>query len=240
MKFGLVTIAYKEERFIGPFVKHYLPLVDRLLVLVSNEPWYGEAESIDWTPEIADKCGAEVYVDHWQSEAQQRNAGLTALSDCDWIFTLDPDEFFTAETFTRIKGFLATVSGNVCAASQMLTYWKDSYRIDPPESHKPVVAVRGSHSAYFTVNRGVNADLALLPYAWALHHLSWARTNEEVWSKLSHFSHNVDFDVKKWYDEVWTKWEPNMRNFHPVNPSQYAKAIEASIPKEIKELFDGK
>jgi len=69
-----------------------------------------------------------------------------------------------------------------------------------------------------------------------LHHMSWARTDAEVWSKISHYAHAKDFDIKQWYNNVWLKWKPGMQDVHPITPDTLHDLIEARLPKELEGL----
>lgn len=230
MKLGSVAIAFNERRFISSHLNHIPSDLDKL-VLVSENPWYGHLEEDDGTDKIA-KEYADIMKYDWASEADQRNVGQVYFKGYDWIITLDPDEFLDDEGWQNLIEFLRNTSAEAVTCSGMHTYWKDGYVAEPPETHKGVIAVRPS--VEFTDKRAVNAPTQQAP-VW-VHHFSWARTDEEVWSKISHYAHAGDFDLEYWFENVWKKWSPGDKNVHPVNPESLHDFVKASLPEEIERL----
>lgn len=237
MKVGLVTVAYNEERFIEPFLKHIPDWVDEKLVLVSSTPWQGEPELPDATDIIAEKMGATVIVHDWASEEEQRNAGQDYFHDYDWIIILDPDEFLDKKGWSELYEFLQPIQGipydeAYCVENQKV-YWKDGWYATPDRDYKQLALVRPT--VRFVDKRVVDRwQGGFIPVT--IHHFSWARTDKEVWSKISHYAHAKDFDIKDWYDNVWLKWEPGMEDVHPTSPDTLHKLIPAELPAEIEEL----
>jgi hypothetical protein len=241
MKFAIQTIAYKEERFIKRFIEYYKYMVDEILVLNSTVPYYGREDkdkAVDWTKEYAEQAGARVVQGTWAYPKDQRNDGLDLLKDHDWIFILDPDEYYAREDFERLKKVLSTANGNAYV-SKMHTYWQREYKIEPPEGHRPCVAVRAKSKVRFAHSRGINESPHRLPDSFILHHFSWVRSDKEVWRKISHYGHSNEFDVHHWFQEKWVRWTPGTMNFHPISPPQYHKAVKVTnLPEEIKEIHD--
>jgi hypothetical protein len=153
------------------------------------------------------------------------------------VLILDPDEFYTKGDFGRLKQILSSASGTAYA-SAMHTYWKNGYRIDPPEKHRPCVAVRSGSRARFTHSRGTNASLLRLPNDLILHHFSWVRTDYEVLRKISHYGHSREFDTRRWYEDKWIKWMPGSKDFHPITPGQYHDTVKAEVPDDLKEVYE--
>jgi hypothetical protein len=122
--------------------------------------------------------------------------------------------------------------------AEQRTYWKKGYAISPPEGHRQIVAIKGNSDIKFTDKRGINRDVMRLPENVILHHFSWARTDAEVLNKINHFSHNPEFNIQDWYNNLWLKWSPSMTNLHPVNPGQYQKAIPIEVPSELKHIME--
>lgn len=240
MKFALATIAYHEERLIRPFVRHYREMVDKILVLNSTVPWNGPLEDYDCTADFAKAEGAQVFKHHWPSEHSQRNAGLTVLSDYDWVFILDPDEFFSKEDFEKLKLWIEedskkwTFKNAYCVPLE--TYWKGAYKLVPRDTHCPVIAVNPKASAaMFNDKRGLATEAYDAPFL--LHHFSWVRTDEEVFRKLTHYGHAGDFNGVEWYNKIWLKWYPEMKNLHPFDTKKWVETVPCKIPKELEHLL---
>lgn len=232
MRVGLVTLAYHEPRFITPFLKHIPDWIEEKLVLISTVPWQGLPEKIiDHTAKLAELAGGYVVQHDWPTEHAQRNAGQDWFYDMDWIIILDPDEFLDRQGWDNLREFLeheADTSAFVCRSQY--TYWKHGGVISPPEEYKQIIAVRPS--VRFVDKRVVNTNWGYAPVD--LHHFSWARTNQEVIKKISHYSHAHEIDAEKWYKEVWLA--DKRENVHPLTPEALKKVIEANLPKELEEL----
>jgi len=230
MEYGLITVAYREERFIKKFLRHVPRWVDRKLVLISEKPWHGKSVPNDGTQDQA-KGGIPI-VSTWSSEEDQRNTGLSMLEDCDWVIVLDPDEFLSSEDWNKLKDFLDETDADAVVAEGQYTYWKDGWVADPPKDYQMLIAVRPH--VKFVDKRVVNTGYVEAP-VW-VHHFSWARTDKEVWNKISHYAHAEDFDIKKWYKEVWKKWKPGMQDVHPTTPDTLHDFKKAKLPPEIERL----
>ena len=231
MKLAISTIAYKEERFIVPFIQHYQNKVEEILVLKSASPWSGD-DVEDKTGTIAKSLGATVIEYIWDNEHSQRNAGQEYLYEYDWIIVVDPDEYFDDENWLKLINYLEETEADAVIVEGQYTYWKDGWVADPPRDYQQLVAVRPN--VRFVDKRVVGSAYSIAP-VW-LHHFSWARTDEEIWNKISHYAHSKDFDIKDWYENVWLRWKPGMIDVHPTSPETLHKLIPANLPKEIERL----
>lgn len=231
MRLAIETIAYKEERLIPKFVQSVQDRVDEILVLNTTNPWFGESEK-DSTASIAESLGATVVKYDWENEESQRNAGLEYLSDYDWIIVLDPDEYLSNEDWDRLILFLEDCEAPAVIVEGQFTYWKSGYVADPPRDYQQLIAVRPS--VRFVDKRVVNTGFVTAP-VW-IHHFSWARTDEEVLRKITHYAHAKDFDGIKWYENVWKDWNPDVQDVHPNTPETLHNLIKAKLPPEIEIL----
>lgn len=232
MRLAISTIAYKEERFIVPFIQHYQNKVEEILLLNTSKPWNGDQDGIDNTPNIARSLGASVITHDWKSEEEQRNAGQEFLLDYDWIIIVDPDEYLSGDDFSNLTSYLEGTDADAVIVEGQYTYWKNGYVADPPRDYQQLIAVRPS--VRFVDKRVVGSPYVVAP-AW-LHHFSWARTDDEVLSKISHYAHAHDFNIKDWYENVWKRWRPGMTDVHPVTPETLHNLIPANLPKDIERL----
>ena len=86
---ALVMIARDEARCIERCLRSAAAVVD--------EMWVLDTGSVDDTPALARRCGAQVRHWDWCDDfAAARNAAL-ALTDCDWRLVLDADEWIGAD-----------------------------------------------------------------------------------------------------------------------------------------------
>lgn len=228
MKYGSVACAYKEERFIVPHLKHLPNWIDEKIVLNSTSPWFGEDTGNDKTVELAEPY-ARVVRAYWDTEESQRNTGQAIHEDKDWAIVLDPDEFLDNENWAKLKDFLETTDADAVIVENQRVFWKDK-EVSPCNDYQQLIAVRPHIK--FVDKRIVGANYVEAPVE--LLHFSWARTDDEIWSKISHYAHANDFDIKKWYGEVWLA--DKQTNLHPVTPEALGGLIEAKLPPEIERL----
>jgi len=232
MKLAISTIAYREERFIVPFIQHYQNKVDEILVLNTSKPWNGDSNDRDRTAAIANSLGATVITYPWKSEEEQRNAGQDYLSDFDYVLVIDPDEYFSNADFEHLLQFLEDGDPEAVIVAGQYTYWKDGFVADPARDYKQLVAVKPT--VRFVDKRVVGTGYVEAP-VW-LHHFSWAKTDDEVLRKITHYAHSGDFNIKEWYENVWLRWQPGMTDVHPTTPDTLHNLIPANLPFEIERL----
>lgn len=92
---SLCLIAKNEEHSIGRCLKSAKPFVEQIVVV--------DTGSTDFTVEIAEEMGAEVYHHLWQDDfALARNISL-AKATGDWILFLDCDEELDAKTAPLLR-----------------------------------------------------------------------------------------------------------------------------------------
>lgn len=205
--------------------------IEEQVVLLSSVPWYGKNEEPDQSEELAFAAQAAVIKHNWYDETNQRNAGQEFLSDYDWILNLEPDEFLSDDSWAKLYTFLEQAEGDAYVIKQRV-FWGKGFESDPPEDFVPIVVTRPS--VRFIDKRVIDSEWTYLPDDIELLHFAWARTDEEIWKKISHYSHAVDFDTDRWYKEVWLS--RNTTNVHPTTPSAIPKLKQAVLPKEIEEL----
>lgn len=234
MKIGLLTVAYNEGRMMPKFLSHLPKWINTTVVLVSNTPWFGKAELPDNTDITAEKMGADVIVHDWDSEEEQRNAGLDYLNDCDWVIVLDPDEFLDNSNWKKLRGLIdQNPENNAFVVDHQKVYWKDGWHAVPDRDYQQLILVRPNR-VRFVDKRVIDSSFAIAPVF--IHHFSWAKTDAECWSKISHYAHAKDFDIEKWFNEVWLKWTPEMQDVHPTTPETLHRFQKAKLPTELERL----
>jgi hypothetical protein len=108
----------------------------------------------------------------------------------------------------KMKSFVLDHPEPDCWHVSLHTYWKSYlYRIDPPEPLKPPVFVKVG-AVRFTRNRlAEGAKHGLIPEEIGIcHHLSYARSDDEVFRKITTFSHANEV-IPGWFENVWKKWD---------------------------------
>ena len=96
MRFGAVVPCLNEWRFVPAVVGQLLKVVDRCLVLRCTRSFSGAPAALSALPVLDPRV--EVIQGAWENAHETRNVGLEALADCDYVFTLDSDEFGVLDT----------------------------------------------------------------------------------------------------------------------------------------------
>lgn len=229
LKFALATIAYREERMVGKSLRHIPDWIDIKMVLLSSKPWIGDEEPPDKTMEKAKAAGGTVIQNYWENEHTQRNTGQQMLEDYDWIITLDPDEFLDERGWDKLKSFLETADQGAYVCQHQRVFYKKK-EVYPHTDYQQIIAVRPS--VRFADKRVVNTTYGVAPVE--LYHFSWRRTNQEILSKIKHYSHAHEFDVDAWYRDVWLT--DRSINLHPLTPETLSGLIDSDLPPELKSL----
>lgn len=231
MKIASVCCVYNEAHYLPRHLKHMPIWVDEQLVTVSEKPWYGDELLDDGSAKLASDMGATVLRYPWKDEVEQRNAGQDYLSDYDWILNLEPDEFLDNDNWERLHQFILGNPELPAYVTKQRIFWGKGFESDPPEDFSPIILTRPS--VKFIEKRNVNSAWEWIPNLTLLH-FAWARTDEEIWKKISHYSHAIDFNIDDWYHNVWLARKTE--NVHPLTPESIPKLIPAVLPPEIAEL----
>ena len=121
----------------------------------------------------------------------------------------------------------------------MNTYFKRvDWRVTPREPHAPVIAVRNTTPAPFMDGRCVKSYCCMERWdGGILEHFSWARPEPEIVMKLKTFSHALQVRPG-WYEDVWKRWTPASRNFHPLGTGDgYQGVCVSEASQEIRDYW---
>lgn len=231
MKVASVCCVYNESHFLAKHLNHMPDWVQEQVVLLSAKPWYGDELADDGSERIAKGCGATVLKFNWPDEVMQRNAGQEYLWDFDWILNLEPDEFLSDEEWQRLYEFIWSEPSLDAYVTGQRIFWGKGMESDPPEDFKPIVLTRPH--VRFTEKRNVDCVWDIIPDL-TLYHWAWARTDSQIWKKVSHYSHAVDFDIKAWFRDIWLARATE--NVHPTTASSIPRLIPAVLPPELENL----
>ena len=251
-RYAVLTVAFNEEQYITACINNWKDVVEHHTVLVSTRPWNGDSAT-DTTFFRARNAGAETIAGAWKTEHEQRTWGLARLYDYDYVLIVDADELYTKEDQQKIIKRLdnpidiSYVSNRAIPAFRcgtMTTYWKNSdYILDPKDRHKPIIAV-DPKQLYCHEHRQfkyINNEIDSLEYAPEIdiscHHMSWAKPDHKIAEKIQSFSHHDDIR-ENWYENVWTKWEPNSKVLVRPYGREESIAVYEPAPDEICLLID--
>lgn len=234
---GVLGVAFRAERFISAWCRQLRISDSRFelfpLAVCGEKGWHSDWKQDD-TPRIASEEGVHVLEGNWETDSQQRNAGLEYLRDlgCEWALVIDTDEFYTR---VGISALVHSLSGpyDVLRAPMMDVYWKSPhFKIKPAQHDNPIVAIKTDRE--FSFSR-LSQSLGQESHA-RLHHMSYVRTDREMLAKIQSFEHHFEI-LPEWYENVWNAWELGNVNLHPVVPTQFFQAVLEPAPDEILELL---
>lgn len=232
-KLGVMITAFNEERFIQPVVKQFDEIIDDVIVTVSAKPWHGDIEP-DGTLRKARGIGKSVFSFNWKNEAEQRNWSMDHLSECSYVLVCHTDTFFIKEDIKKIKEFIQTATERQYDIESKM-YWKDLDTIVKPDPLLRAMLIR--NDVRFVENIRIEDMSTTAPIVPDVicHHLSWAKTDNEVKTKLATYGHAKEI-IPNWYEEVWLKDKDT--DFAPTNPSDYKSKEKYSCPDEIRRYFE--
>jgi hypothetical protein len=246
-----VCCVYDDDEWLPVMVEACYPALDRLVFLVARHPWNGESsDNVRTCDAIAACCDPEnkiaIVRGDWPTEAIQRNAGLEmcAAEGMKYCFVVDADEIYDPAALKLIMALALSRSEVDIWHVSLFTYWKSyRYRIDPIERYKPAILVKVGSSRFFE-NRVIQAGaVGVIPKQVAIcHHMSYARTDDQVARKIARFSHARELRPH-WFDQVWKRWdgEPELEDLHPVDPSKYKRAVRQEVrlyPPALKLRYE--
>lgn len=229
MRVGLVSLAYNEARFLKPFLNHIPEWVDEKLVLITAKPWFGEHLEDDGSGKVAQNAGATVLKYPWDNEEEQRNTGQDYFNNCDWVITLDPDEFLSDDNWDILREYLEFTSSDAAVVEKQRVFWKNK-EVSPCNDYQQLI-VSKPHIRFID-KRVVNTAYDVAPVE--LLHFSWARTDDEVYKKITHYAHANDFDTQAWFKDVWLA--DKQEDLHPTTPESLKALVDAHLPPEISKL----
>lgn len=179
-----------------------------------------------------------------QNEVRQRQRMADFMGPGGWHVQLDTDEFFL--NFTAFAAYLKTIRTKrkvniVCPWITLYKQVPDGFFYVKPERFSEVeyiqVATRWPHYEYGRRNGFFNIHCN-----FPLLHLSWARSESEMWEKLNNWGHATDFDVLRYF-ELWQRVNKDnykgYTNFHHLHPEAWprlgylqGKSVDAMIVTE--------
>lgn len=233
--FAGLCCVYDDPTWLAQMISSVYSQVGALYFLVSDRPWNSErvdnTRTISIIREFPDPDRKIHFIPgDWTNETDQRNAGLALMAQAgfQYCFIVDADELYDPVDLTRMQTAVLSRTDVGCWYMSWFTYWKsEEFRIDPPEQYTPAVFLR-LDCARFRENRHVIAPMhgVLSPQIGMCHHMSYARSDEEILRKIRTFSHAQEIRPE-WFEKVWLRWNSDhgLENLHPVYPAAYRRAI---------------
>lgn len=239
MTLGAVYCTYNACSFLTESVRRVYPLVDKVIFLVNFMPWCGDPFpvlrgntiiTILDIPDIDNKF--EIVVGYWKDEAEQRNAGLKILrdKDVDWCLIVDDDELYNYEELKNIRHMLENDGIHAAYLIYHQIYWKDRDTIIEGVFGSFPTLARTDGTVNFNENRMIlvkelHTWFSLSANMIMCHHMSYVRTDEEMYRKIQSFSHANDV-IPDWYERIWLGDVTTY--LHPSGGDRFQRTVSAS------------
>jgi hypothetical protein len=231
------------------YIYHSLPLlyeaadeitiaIDQDRITWSGKPFLFDEKVIDWIRSIDTSKKIKIYEDHFykeglttmQNDTRERTMVAEFMGDGGWHVQIDADEYFPEfKKFVQyLKEEVSLLENAANDPVDVYLFWttlfkqtdtgfvyiKDSAESFPAATNKPVyTAARQTGSRPHYAN-------------FVVFHQSWARTPEEIGTKINNWSHSADFNVADYFTFWQSVNESNYRllkNIHPVTPKAWKK-----------------
>jgi hypothetical protein len=179
-----------------------------------------------------------------ENEVRQRNLMAARMGEGGWHIQLDCDEYFL--NFSQFVKFLRSMppSNNPfnvsCAWITLFKKIDAGFLYIMPANHSEIEYIQvATRTPVYEFGRR-NAHFNLYTNYKILHQ-SWARTSEEINTKISNWGHKDDFDSKQYF-AVWNDLTKTnyveLRDFHPIEPSRWHSLHLAQF-NSIHDLVNG-
>jgi hypothetical protein len=158
--------------------------MDRILVTNSTMPWDDTESHEDNTVEVCEKSGLDnlqLLRGNWSkdSEHNQRNMAMKALSDCDFVFLLDSDEIMMIGEQRRILEVAVQTPEMDAFGVRTIPYFNDlSHQALYDEGNTPLALVRPTVN--FFVTRCIKEPWKDLSKDFSIHHFKFLQPKSDI------------------------------------------------------------
>lgn len=177
-----------------------------------------------------------------ECEVRERNLLAKAMGEGGWHVQLDADEYFL--DFNGFCEFLRKQSVlqkevNYCVV--LLNLFKKL-----PEGYLYIISGRldtiqvATNKPHYQYGRKNDYFNKIAPFF--ILHDTWARTDVEVWQKITNWGHKNDFDATAYFNFWKSLSKENyqtIRDFHPIEPALWHRLefMEATTVEELTKKF---
>jgi len=244
-----VYCTYDDAEWLPHSLASIYPAVDAIYILISDRPWNGPHLAPDETlqcveafPDPSKKI--RLVRGHWSGEVEQRNAGLELLArdGFTYCFIIDSDEIYDTDALIQMFRYALSKPEVGCWHCWFIVYWKSPrYRIDPPENHHPPVLLKLGAGAFAEYRNCLAHSHELIPPQIGFcHHMSYARSDEQILKKIRSFSHSHQIDPL-WFEKKWKGWDQDhaVTDLCPYNPGVFQRTAEVpleALPRVLREI----
>ena len=222
-------VALMSIRNEAPWIEHSIhmvaPFVDGIVIGRGLKSWRNDFVTDDGTTELLKpyiQDGPVVYfeMEAPESDEWQRNQVLNKIRevhpDCDYVFIVDPDEFYHTKDLDEL--FLYCDERDPSDLGTVRVYAKQFMKnmiTCVGEEHFGPVMISLRDQTHFSYIRNVDQDWQET-FDIFLYHMTAVRSNHAMEEKILGWSHSHEV-VPRWLEEVW--YGNKQTELHPVSPS---------------------
>ena len=227
-RFAAVVCVYDDDSWLAPAIESVYAACEVIWFLVERHAVEWRAHRSDRTRRADSRAAGSRRQDSrgtrtMAGRSHERNEGLRLVAEAgiEYCFVLDADEIYDSAQLSAAMDIVRRHPQIDCWRLSCLTYWKSCrYRVEPPEALAAPVFIRVG-SGRFIENRNFEAarQMRFAPETIVFHHMSYARTDEQILRKIKTWGHARDV-VPDWYENVWRKWDDDhsLQNLNPCWP----------------------
>jgi len=248
--FAAMYVVYDDTEWLECSVASIYSAIDAIYFFVSDVPWNGpptgNQKTIECINNLHDPDGKIHLVEgHWPEEVDQRNQALAELivDDFKYGLIIDADEIYNTNALKNMMQYAIERPEIECWHVVTTIYWKSPlYRIHPPEAYHPPVFLLLGTGGFVEYNNCLASSHDLIPPEIGFqHHMSYARSNEQIKRKINSFGHANQIR-EGWYEKVWMGWDDDhtITDLSPYNPGAFERTVDVSVevlPEAVREYM---
>jgi len=243
-KFATHVVLFGQDKWVMKNIENAYPHVDKIYIAYSDKPWTYNPNarneyknsfdlSIIRNSKFTDKV--QIIEGVWATEEDQRNACVDAANndDMDFLMIHDADEFYNYLDFSKLVEYVKNHQEYDYFKIGWHCFWKNFNYILLDETGNlitgyPEFCLNLKRNVRFASKRRPNkTNFNIIPeYLGLCYHGSYVLTDEELLQKINTWGHTNDFNKDQWFNEIWKKWTPEMRNLHLVHPPAWSMAVK--------------
>ncbi len=247
-----VVAQYKlffGDEWLGTSVDSIAPYVYKILFVVSDIAWGDDANNPKIKGDdlelilskIKNKYPDKVIIikGSWNQQLLHVQAGLdyikSNIKKATHCLYIDGDEIYTKNQITKLLTHINKIKYFNCAIRiNYNTYFKTIfYKIYPNKYPLHLVLFPLRKWVKYREARNVNAKIVEFPDLFYEHPAYVRASDEKIRLKID-AHRETEAIIGDWYRDVWLKWTPEMKNFHPTSP-EFWEGVKEVKPEDLPE-----
>ncbi|MCP9832593.1 hypothetical protein KBZ14_04295 [Synechococcus sp. HJ21-Hayes] len=238
---ALQVIAFNVDPWINAMLKNAAPNVDKIFIAYPPRPWSYSTKAREYlrNPTALEsleidslECAVEIVNGDWERDEDTRNCLLKRAREqgYDWMVIQDADEFYTQESWARLRQKMNEASNSELLITPWYNFWKSPEYVvvnrgTGIKTLNEGFAVRAKESnVMFTFSRTTNASYKTV-IDEPCYHYGYVMDDQAMIRKINSWAHaNEMLSARLWYELKWRRWNPNSIYLHPGSPSHWLRA----------------